>query len=121
MWAFHELYVVSLADLPGVESPKLRFPEATHELGVLALNPEYQPYTVDGLIEYVEYAGSIPLLTPHDICEQFYATDDQMRQLTVITANAVARQWLLPDEDYQQQWHQSLNSTLAHLRGEHDA
>lgn len=117
LWTFHNLYVVRLREVPGLPPPALRFPAATHELGVLALNPEHQPYTTEKVLE-LSKAHGLPYLTPHDVCEQFQMSDDEAKLLAAYAARACAHYVLTPDEDFRAQWRVSLTKTLAHIRGE---
>jgi hypothetical protein len=121
MWSFHLMYAVDLKPHVGF-SANLAFPEATHEIGVLALNPESQPYTVEDLQRIVSAElGSIPYLEPPDAVVQVSATDEQVRLLAIYAARAVAHGQLVPDSDYASSWSESLRDKLQHLQtGGHD-
>ena len=49
LWSQYNLGVVSLADHPGIPKAKLQRPGVTHELSVVALNPEHGPYDARAL------------------------------------------------------------------------
>lgn len=119
LWSFHTLDVIRLLPAEdGEKPPVLRFPEATHELLVLSLHPEYQPYTVEDVNRRIRENSGIPFLTPPDVVEQFAASDSEMELLAAYAARAVCHGMLIPDSDFRSQWHSSLEKTLAHIRGE---
>lgn len=119
MWAFHVLYVLDLNADPFMEK---QFEEATHEIGVLALNPEFQPYTVVELQGTLEAPGTtMPYLTPPDVIVQVTASDEQAKLLASYGARASAEGSLVPDSDHARAWEGSLRSTLQHIQaGGHD-
>lgn len=43
LWQHYCLSVISLADIPGVPPAVKQFPEATHEILLMAMNPECDP------------------------------------------------------------------------------
>ena len=123
MWSYHMLYVVKLRPIEGAPPLKLHFEGANHEIGSVALNPEYQPYTAETYLLMMretdrEYS---PWLTPNDVVEQFECTDDEATHLGVAAAWACVNGFLVPDDDGRSDWLPVLTKTLAHLRGEeHD-
>lgn len=119
VWSQYNLGVVSLADIPGAPPAKLQRPGVTHELSVVALNPEHGPY--DAL---VLPAGGLTFLTPVNIAEQFTATDEQARRLAFLCARAVVDGVLCPEtgdapERIRAAWRSSVHQTLDHDHDPH--
>ncbi len=115
VWTQYALVVVRLRDdVPGFPPPHRRFVGATHELLVLALNPDGGPYTGAALAE----GKVLPYLMPPNLVEQFEATDHEMQDLASLAAQAVAHGILNPDTDGRAAWLPVLVKTLAHTRGE---
>lgn len=121
-WSQYTLAVVRLDDLPGWPPPVRQFDGATHEVIVVALDPEHGPYDVDKMAGYAVTAD-LPFLTPVNIAHQFTADDAEMRELASLAAWAVVHGALNPEtadapERIRGQWLTSLVKTLAHIRGE---
>lgn len=118
MWAYHVMYVIDLS-YPDLNK---QFPSATHEIGILALNPERQPYTVADLQQIMRNPeDSIPYMTPPDFAIQLSASEEQVKLLAIYGARASAEGKLIPDSDYALSWERSLRDTLQHLQtGGHD-
>lgn len=120
-WSQYSLSVVTLTDLPGVPAPVKHFPEATHELLVVTLNPEHGPYDARTI---TLTAGDLPFLTPVNIAQQFVATDDQARHLAQLCARAVVHGVLCPEtadapDRVRTYWRQTIRDTLNHDRDPH--
>lgn len=125
LWSQYVLSVVTLADVEGVPPATLKFPGATHELLVIALNPDAGPQTVESLATGAA-AGRIQYLTPVNIAEQYEATDDEMTQLAWLACRGVVLGALNPETAdaptrIRQNWLTACVKTLAHLRGEEHA
>ena len=123
LWTQYALMVVSLAPFDGVPPAKLRFEGATHELLVVALQPD-QRWTAER-VESLSWP-SLPYLLPVNVCEQFTATDDEMRALAAMAAQGVVHGLLWPEtadapDRVREAWLESLVKTLAHVRGEEHA
>lgn len=124
MWSQYALVVVRLRDgIPGMPPPDRKFPGATHEMIVMALNPERGSFGTGA--EFLDFmrASGIPYLTPINIAEQFQAADDEIRHITKLAARAVISGFLNPEtagapEIVREQWLTSMTKTLAHIRGE---
>jgi hypothetical protein len=120
LWSQYALMVARLRDnVPGFPQPVRKFIGATHELLVVALNPDAGPQTVESLFA----TDSLRYLTPVNICEQFEATDDELRQLAWFAAWAVVNGGLCPETAdaptrIREGWLTALTKTLAHVRGE---
>lgn len=119
------LSVVRLTDgLPGFPDPHHTFEGTTHEMVVCTLNPEEGPYDAEKMAGYA--TGGLPLLTPINVCEQFIATDDEMRELAYFGAKAIVNGKMSPEPPFSAQahsksWLVAMTKTLAHIRGEEHA
>lgn len=121
LWQQFVLCVVHLRDVPGFPPASRQFKGATHELLVMALNPERGPRTPEDLSRIG--LGSAAYLVPIDVVHQFTATDDEMRILAGMLAEACVQGWLTPSTDdareaLREQWLGVCVKTLAHGRGE---
>lgn len=117
LWTQYSLAVVTLTEAPGLPTPYLQFPGATHELIVFALNPDHHQ-TVATMLDHCA-RGTMPYLTPVNVVHQFEATDDEMRQVAWLAARGVVNAYLNPETG--SQWLTACVRTLAHLRGEEHA
>jgi hypothetical protein len=120
LWQQYILAVVRLRDgQPGFPEPFHKFAGTTHELLVMAIQPDEGPYTA----EQLQGMDAVPYLTPINIAEQFIATDDEMADMAGLAAAAVVHGALCPEtadapDRVRHSWLVSLTKTLAHLRGE---
>ena len=127
VWSQYTLACVRLDDLPGWPAPHHQFEGTTHELLVVALNPEHGPYDRAAMDGYAQRGGGLPYLTPVNIVQQHIATDDEMRQLCWLAARSVVHGYLWPETGdapglIRDAWLTSMVRTLAHIRGEpHDS
>ena len=122
LWTQYLLCVVRLRDAPGFPPPHLQFPGATHELIVVALDPERGPYKAETMMSQFG-SGNLPYLLPVNIVYQVEATDDEARLLAAYAAWGVTVGALWPEtadapERIRGEWASSLVKTLAHIRGE---
>ncbi|MFJ4631579.1 hypothetical protein [Streptomyces sp. NPDC088847] len=114
LWTQYALALVSLAHIPDVPPAKLHRPGMTHEINVMALNPEHGPYDARTLS-----AGRLRYLTPGNVAEQFTTTDELARHLTQLCAQAVVDGRLCPEtadapERIRTYWQQAIRDTLGH-------
>lgn len=121
LWQQFLLIVVHLRDVEGTPAATRQFPGATHELLVLALNPERGARTPEDLAG--NGVGPAGYLSPIDVVHQFDATDEEMRVLAGMLAEACTQGWLTPSTDdareaLREQWLAVCVKTLAHGRGE---
>lgn len=130
--AFHNLFdqwvlfAVRLRDnVPGFPPPKRQFPGASHEILCITLNPEEGHYDVDRILGYMD-TGGMPYLEPPNVIVQVEATDDEVRAVVSLLAQAVVH-GALPTESLwtaghdrrlNEQWLTVIVKTLAHQRGE---
>jgi hypothetical protein len=127
-WSQYLMPVVRLRDLPGFPPPQRQFPGATHELIVIALNPEHGPFTAENLLQRYMDPGSsqygrLPYLTPGNVTHQIEGSDEEVRQLAGYAAWGVTAGALNPETSdapslIRGEWKGSLVKTLAHIRGE---
>lgn len=121
LWSHYVLCCVRLDDAPGFPPAKLRFPGATHEIIVAALDPRHGPYTAEAMPD-----KQLMWLEPVNVVEQFTATDEEMRHLCSSASWGVVVGALEPEssngpERVRRQWLTALVKTLAHMRGEEHA
>jgi hypothetical protein len=114
IWSQYALGLVSLADIPDLPPANRQRADVTHELHVVALNPEYGPYDARAI-----GTGDLRYLTPVNIAEQFVATDEQACQLAQLCVRGVVDGLLVPEtadapERVRAAWHSSIHKTLAH-------
>lgn len=123
LWSQYMLGVVRLRDgIAGFPPPKRQFDGATHELNLVALNPEHGTFTV-ARMKRLHRTGRLPYLTPVNIAHQFEGTDGEAGELAEMAARAVVNGWLTPEtadapDLIRADWKTSLVKTLAHVRGE---
>ncbi|MFJ9895262.1 hypothetical protein ACIQPR_18295 [Streptomyces sp. NPDC091280] len=118
-WTQYALALVSLAHIPDVPPANLHRPGMTHEINLVALNPEYGPYDARTLSP-----GRLRYLLPVNVAEQFTTTDERARDLTQICARAVVDGRLCPETDNARDrirayWRQTIRNTLNHDRDPH--
>lgn len=82
-WNRYTLLACSLADFPGVPPAHRRFPEATHEISLFAVNPDYPD---DHFRK-----GGISVLEPVNYVEQFTTTDASCAALAEHLAGLLVR------------------------------
>ncbi|AYF32180.1 hypothetical protein CSH63_33030 [Micromonospora tulbaghiae] len=117
IWSQYGLLCVRLDDdVPGFPPPKRQFPQATHELLVLTLDPTLGVHTPDSVI-----AGGLRYLSQPNIVEQYTAGDNEMRELCEVAVHAVVHGQLNPEtandpSRIRGQWHEALRRALAGIR-----
>lgn len=116
-WEHYLLSVVHLRDTPGVTPPLITVLGATHEIIIVALNPQKNPQADD--------IGSWQHLWPPNVREQFTVGDDEDAiELAKMAAQAVVN-GLLPAEPALagavEPWRTVIIRSSAHLRGEEHA
>jgi hypothetical protein len=112
-WTHYLLTVVHLRDQEGADPAVVNVPHATHEVGVLALDPK--PFVLEDPSTWVP-------LFPVNVSEQLQLPDDAAAvTLAQLCARAVVN-GMLPAEPplagAKEPWRTSLIQTAAHLRGE---
>lgn len=123
LWSQFSLWVARLRDdVPGFPAPYRQFLGATHELIVVAVNPENGFYSADGISE----SKRLPHLTPVNICQQHEATDAEMVEVAALVCRAIVYGRLNPEiadapGRIRENWLIAVTKTLAHIRGEEHA
>jgi hypothetical protein len=113
-WSQYLLCLISLADLDDVPPVTKSTPDVTHELLVVALNPDHGPYDASTV-----RPDGLHHLTPVNIASQFTATDDQARRIAHLCARAVVDGRLTPETGdaptlIRSWWHVRITQTLEH-------
>lgn len=123
-------YVISVVDLtvdrPDLGPPNLHFVDATHELLVMAVNPELGLLSPTRMVRRSEAGEAGFYLSPPNVGHQFTATAEEMTQLAWLLGRAVAHGQLNPETGdapslIREQWLGLCVRTLAHMRGEEHA
>lgn len=95
LWKHYNISIISLAEVEGVRSAEIRLPNATHEVFVIALNPDHIPE-----VDKVNH-----ILTPINFTGQFIADSDEQAMLILDdTVTDVINGTLSPDTDFRSMW-----------------
>lgn len=113
-WSQYTLAVITLADVPGMPAAVVEQPDMTHQIIVMAMNPDRGPYTPDSFAE-----KTVQYLTPGNIGEQFPATDDRAVEIAELCVRAVVDGVLNPETAdsparVRALWSQTIQRTLDH-------
>lgn len=117
-WDLYRLSAVHLRPIEGQQyEPKLWYPEATHEIQLVALNPE------KCVIPVMTDTATWEALIPYNLIEQVTLPDDASAA-TLLAQAAMAvvdgKVWAEPPLSGQvEPWRGLLQGTAAHFRGEH--
>lgn len=113
-WSWHTMSIVHLRPWPGdpvKPDADLRDPTMTHEVMVLAIDPQHQ----DKLA--LDDADTWKFLLPPDVVVQVSLPDDAAAgKMMELVARAVADGMLVPDSDYRERWDRTLANTAEHVR-----
>lgn len=132
LWFQYVLAVIRLGRFPGIPAATLEFEGATHELMVVAMDPEtghgaaghypehHTPECMNG--EHVRNRD-LAFLLPGNVSWQVIATDEEMQVLASMAAQAVVDGKWNPEtadapDAIRAAWNAGLTRTLAHLRKE---
>jgi hypothetical protein len=127
LWSQYNIVCVRLRDnVPGFPPPHRQFPGATHEIMVMALNPEEGPYRAATFVETCKKLRGLQWLAPGNIAHQVEGTDEEAGQLLRWAIWGVVSGHLNPETAdapgrIRAGWKESLVKTLAHIRGEEHA
>lgn len=122
-WIQWVLAVVRLDDdNPRYGPANHQFEGSTHELVLVALNPDHGPYDEAKMAAYAE-SGDLPTMEPINVAWQMQGTDAEAGRLGELAAKAIVHGVLpveppLGYESFRESWNESLTRTLAHERGE---
>jgi hypothetical protein len=120
LWPSYWLTGVHLRDVPGQDKPPHKqFQNASHELLLVALNPECGPYTQENMVDKIKAGGH--WLTPVNMVQQTEdLTDEQFNTLLLDVLKALLY-GLLPAEpdDYigsHDRWAECVRQTALHVK-----
>jgi hypothetical protein len=119
-WRQWLISCVNLAPNDNFPPPVLQFPGATHEVIIVALNPDH-PVTPAATT-----ADGFQPLIPINLAAQFEASDDEMRRVLAYMCWSISEGYHTPEpplshgieSEWGQGWLASITKTLAHVRGE---
>lgn len=110
-WDHYIVSVVHLRPIVGVKPPVITRAGATHELMIMALNPE-QPLPSP----VVAPGWQIHFLTPIDVIEQFRVADDAIADKVLeLAVRAIVDGCGSPDQDWRRWWTNAIAETAAHF------
>lgn len=111
IWSYWVVSIIHLRDIVGVKKAHLQFPEATHELAIVALNPEEQLPSLDITVNW-----KIHRLTPTDVIEQFKVSNDAIAdQILELSIMRIIDGTISPDEDWRAVWKVCIEMTAEHF------
>lgn len=129
-WDQYLLAAIRLTEAEGWPAPVLQFDGATHEIMMLALDPDKGPYAPGDMETRfgpgAPEDGKLPVLIPINVAVQFTATDGEMETLLQYAALGVVKgrlpaEPMFGQQSHHDQWLGTLVKTLAHMRGEEHA
>lgn len=129
LWSQYGLMVVSLDEsIPGFPPTLLHFTGATHEMLVVAINPDAEgaPFTAESLNERLNNLRGVPHLTPVNHCHQFKASDEEILKLAWQACYGVVNGVLNPETGdaptkIRQAWKSVLDETLVDIQEGRDS
>lgn len=108
-WSWWIVGAVHLIDVPGIEPPKRRYPEAEHEIMIVSLNPEAGVPEPDA-------PGASPLMPP-DLTYQFDGLPrEKVEEIVELMIDNIVAGRMSPDSDYRASWEAALDKTVEHYR-----
>lgn len=111
LWSWWGMAMIHLRPIAGVKPPCIDMPGATHELIILALQPN-EPVPDPRGPDF-----NFAILTPMDVAEQVkLETDAQAEELCTAAARACCEGRLSPDQDFRSAWHNALHHSAEHIR-----
>lgn len=115
LWSQYALWLITLADVPGVPPAVKHDDAATHEIMVLPLDPENGPHPIEALgSTFIEYVGR------GNIAQQFTAdSDEHAAHAAELCARAVTDGLLNPEtgdapDRIRAAWKYTIAATLDH-------
>lgn len=113
LWDHWGVTMIHLRPIEGCRPPHITVPGATHELMIVALNPEKPLPPLNSAAP--DFAPAY--LTPIDIAQQFICPDDAFAQhLLELSVDAIIAGYISPDEDARRDWQASIATTLEHYQ-----
>lgn len=115
LWWWYTMTVVHLRAIAGVKPAHIEVPGSTHELVLVALNPEEPVPNIEAL-ERGDFR-SLHSLTPPNLVEQFQVSNDtEGLRLGELAVEAIVHGIISPDTDYRSVWRRLIPETARHLR-----
>ena len=123
-WSWWIVSAVHLRPIEGVKPARLQRPTSTHELMILALNPECgepDPNDYHAWVDRQRAEKRAHFMTPADLSHQVdAATDEMVTEVCRLLVKAFCDGGSGPDQDYRGLNAQLIDGTLAHMRdGKH--
>lgn len=112
LWDHYAINVMHLRPIEGVKPAHITSPGATHELMILALNPEEPlPPSLDAGPSW-----KLSFLRPIDVVTQFKAADDVVAdEILELAIAAIVNGQISPDQDYRSRWTEAIVTTAEHF------
>lgn len=117
VWSWWIVGAVHLREVPGMPPAKKRYPEAEHELMVVALEPGRPVPDPDA------WPDTVRLLRPLELVYQCHGlADATVGRIVELMVRECAAGRMALDSDWRGRWEQMLDATVDHYRkGVHDA
>lgn len=111
LWDHWAVCVIHLRPIDGVPPAKRLFATATHELMIVALNPDAP------LPELGPSPITVHTLSPVDVIEQFEVENDAgAAEILALSVKAIVEGYMSPDQDFRAKWHTAIQRTAEHFR-----
>jgi hypothetical protein len=110
-WSWWQLSLCHLRDLAGLPPASKQFPEATHEILILSINPEACPLPDPDSPPW-------PYLTPFDLVEQVMTNDENGKQILARMVETIMTGRVSPDVDFRRYWQQFIQAAAQVLEQE---
>jgi hypothetical protein len=118
-WSYWVMYVMHLRPMSDLKDAEKTHPDNTHEITIMALNPDKYQGDPDPTQEFY------PVLTPIDVCCQFHVDSDADAVRIAdhcIKAMLALSPGATPDSDSQKVWERAITRIAAGMRsGEYKA
>lgn len=109
-WDHWLVSLIHLRPIAGVKPATIRLTGATHELLIMALDPECALPGLD-----VDASFHPRWLSPIDVVEQFQATDDAVAaQIFELAVRVIVDGQASPDQDWRAWWKEAVATTARH-------
>lgn len=123
-WAWWQVSVVHLRDIPGVRPSAKHYAEAEYEFMIIAFNPQRGNPDLEAIDDGREWGDmrKPKFLFPHDVCKQFHGVnDEQAAQICAAAVSAIVNGYLSPDRDFREAWNHAIDDTVKHMAdGKHE-